>query len=105
MIQDKSFCKSILVEYAVRMNIQKPAYQTSQLDTPVPVFRSSLVFNDVSFTGDECKSKKEAEQSVARAVILKYLGTSLALKAYACKFFSIFCSLSWKILVAFALIL
>lgn len=71
--EDKSFCKSILAEYAARKNIQKPTYETSQLDTPVPVFRSCLVFNGVSCTGDDCKSKKEAEQSAARAVILKYL--------------------------------
>ncbi|KAI3747803.1 hypothetical protein L6452_10467 [Arctium lappa] len=71
--QDKSFCKSILVEYAARKNIQKPTYETSQLNTPVPVFRSSLVFNDVSCTGDDCKTKKEAEQSAARVAILKYL--------------------------------
>lgn len=58
------------------MNIPKPTYQTIQLDTPVPVFRSTLVFNDVSCTGDDSKSKKEAEQLAARAVILKYLGTS-----------------------------
>ncbi|KVI08884.1 uncharacterized protein LOC112522246 [Cynara cardunculus var. scolymus] len=71
--EDKSFCKSILVEYAARMNIQKPTYQTIQLNTQIPVFRSSLVFNNVSCTGDDSKSKKEAEQSVARVVILKYL--------------------------------
>ncbi|KAJ9540852.1 hypothetical protein OSB04_027358 [Centaurea solstitialis] len=71
--EDKSFCKSILVEYAVRMNVPKPAYQTSQLETTVPVFRSSLVVNGVSCTGADCKSKKEAEQSAARAIILKFL--------------------------------
>ncbi|KAI3519336.1 hypothetical protein L1887_08366 [Cichorium endivia] len=71
--EDKTFCKSILVEYAVRMNLQRPTYQTTQLGSMIPFFRSSLVFNDVTYTGDDCRTKKEAEQSAARAVLLKYL--------------------------------
>ena len=71
--QDKTLCKSILVEYAVRMYIQMPTYETTGSYSPIPVFRSSLVFNGVSYSGDECKSKKEAEQSAACAVILKCL--------------------------------
>ncbi|XP_071739098.1 uncharacterized protein [Rutidosis leptorrhynchoides] len=70
--EDKSMCKSILVEYAHRMNIQNPTYHTIQLDTR-PVFRSSLVFDGVSCTGENCKSKKESERSAALDVILKVL--------------------------------
>ncbi|PWA98159.1 Double-stranded RNA-binding [Artemisia annua] len=44
----------------------EPAYQTAQLNTP-PVFSSSLIFGDVSCTEENSKSKKEAEQSAARA--------------------------------------
>ncbi|KAL4590342.1 hypothetical protein LXL04_003271 [Taraxacum kok-saghyz] len=44
-----------------------PTYETTESYSPIPVFRSSLVFNGVSYSGDKCKSKKEAEQSVARA--------------------------------------
>ncbi|KAL7612377.1 double-stranded RNA-binding protein 2 [Lactuca sativa] len=73
LCEDKIFCKAILMEYAVRMNTQRPTYQTTQLGSSPPVFRCCLVFNGASFTGDDCRSKKEAEQSAARAVILKYL--------------------------------
>lgn len=77
LFQDISFCKSILDEFATRMNLQKFTYQTVQLNMPLPVFRSTLVFNDVSCTGDESRTKKSAEQSAAQAAILKFLGTSL----------------------------
>ncbi|KVH92388.1 Double-stranded RNA-binding [Cynara cardunculus var. scolymus] len=73
ILKDKTFCKSILVEYAAKMNLGKPTYETAQLDTSVPVFRSSLVFNGVTFQGDSAKNKKEAEQLAAHAAILKYL--------------------------------
>ncbi|CAH1439608.1 unnamed protein product [Lactuca virosa] len=72
--EDKGFCKAILAEYAVRMDIQRPTYQTTQSCSSVPVFHSSLVFfDDASFTGDNCLTKKKAEQSAAYAVILKYI--------------------------------
>ncbi|CAH1437345.1 unnamed protein product [Lactuca virosa] len=73
LCEDKIFCKAILMEYAVRMDIQRPTYQTTQLGSSPPLFRCCLVFNGASFTGDDCRNKKEAEQSAARAVILKYL--------------------------------
>ncbi|KAL4590340.1 hypothetical protein LXL04_003269 [Taraxacum kok-saghyz] len=56
-----------------------PTYETTGSYSPIHVFRSSLVFNGVSYSGDECKSKKEAEQSAARAVILKCLAYFLYL--------------------------
>lgn len=73
ILKDKTFCKSILVEYAAKMNIGKPTYETAQLDASVHVFRSSLVFNGVTYQGDNAKNKKEAEQLAAHAAILKYL--------------------------------
>ncbi|GJR36879.1 hypothetical protein Tco_1212563 [Tanacetum coccineum] len=39
----------------------------------IPVFRSSVLFNGVNYQGDDCKSKKKAEQLVARVVILSCL--------------------------------
>ncbi|KAL3719487.1 hypothetical protein ACJRO7_004451 [Eucalyptus globulus] len=67
--EDTIFCKSILNEYAAKMNLEMPNYRTIQPQGAVPVFASSLVFNGVTYTGDVGKSKKEAEQLAARAAI------------------------------------
>ena len=71
------FCKSILNEYAVKLKIGRPIYNTVQQEGLIPFFVSSLVFNGVSFTGDAARNKKEAEQLAARAVILSILGMLL----------------------------
>ncbi|XP_076909245.1 double-stranded RNA-binding protein 4-like [Bidens hawaiensis] len=79
--QDKTFCKSIIAEFAAKKSLDKPAYETAQLEA-VPAFRSNLVFNGGTYTGESAKSKKEAEQSVARSVVVQYLdsefGTDMA---------------------------
>ncbi|KAF7851392.1 hypothetical protein BT93_L4011 [Corymbia citriodora subsp. variegata] len=67
--EDAIFCKSILNEYAAKMNLEMPNYTTIQPQGAVPVFVSSLVFNGVTYTGGVGKSKKEAEQLAARAAI------------------------------------
>lgn len=74
--QDTVFCKSILNEFAVKMNLELPAYSTRQSEALLPVFVSSLVFNGVTYTGEPGRSKKEAEQLAARAVIRTLLVTS-----------------------------
>ncbi|KAJ0888898.1 putative double-stranded RNA-binding domain-containing protein [Helianthus annuus] len=71
--QEKIFCKSIIVEFAAKKNLGKPVYETTQVEESVHVFRSYLHFNGVTYPGDGAKSKKEAEQLVARSVILQYL--------------------------------
>nr|GEX28545.1 double-stranded RNA-binding [Tanacetum cinerariifolium] len=71
--EDKMFCKSIMADYAVKINVEIPTYKTTRLAGLIPVFRSSVLFNGVNYQGDDCKSKKEAEQLVARAVILSCL--------------------------------
>ncbi|XP_058227045.1 uncharacterized protein LOC131335615 [Rhododendron vialii] len=79
IIQDTVFCKSILNEYATKMNLEKPTYTTRSTIQPkglLPVFISSLVFNGVNYTGEVGRSKKEAEQLAARAVILSIFGNS-----------------------------
>ncbi|KAK4562897.1 hypothetical protein RGQ29_005401 [Quercus rubra] len=70
------FCKSILNEFAVKMNLQKPIYNTVQREGLPPVFISSLVFNGVCYNGEPGRNKKEAEQLAARVVILSHLGES-----------------------------
>jgi dsRNA-specific ribonuclease len=68
------FCKSILNEFAAKMNLEPPTYDTIQQEALLPVFTSSLVFNGASYTGEAGKNKKEAEQLAARAVIVSLLG-------------------------------
>ncbi|XAR51468.1 hypothetical protein NMG60_11006102 [Bertholletia excelsa] len=74
--EDTVFCKSILIEYAVKLNMEKPQYKTIQPEGPFPMFVSSLVFNGVTYTGEAARSKREAEQVAARGVIISILGTS-----------------------------
>lgn len=68
------FCKSILNEFATKMNMELPTYNTTKPEGLLPVFKSSLVFNGASYTGSVGKNKKEAEQLAARAAILSLLG-------------------------------
>ncbi|XP_021661761.2 double-stranded RNA-binding protein 4 isoform X1 [Hevea brasiliensis] len=74
--QDTVFCKSILNEFASKMQLQKPTYNTTQPQGLLPIFVSSLVFNGVTYTGETGRTKKEAEQLAARAVILSLMGNS-----------------------------
>lgn len=76
LLGDTVFCKSILNEFAVKVNWEKPTYNTVQSPGLLPVFISTLVFDGVSYTGDAGRNKKEAEQLAARAVILSLLGNS-----------------------------
>ncbi|KAG1368067.1 putative Mitogen-activated protein kinase 9 [Cocos nucifera] len=75
--EDTTFCKSILHEYAVKMNIEKPIYTTSQSEGGLlPSFISSLVFDGKTYTGAAGRNKKEAEQMAARAIIESILAHS-----------------------------
>lgn len=74
--EDTTFCKSILHEYAVKMNLDKPTYTISQEAGSLPVFISSLIFNGQTYTGHPARNKKEAEQMAARATIGSILANS-----------------------------
>ncbi|CAN4083129.1 unnamed protein product [Withania somnifera] len=74
--EDTVFCKSILNEYAVKMNLEKPTFQTVQSAALLPVFKSTVVFNGTHYTGETGKNKKEAEQLAARAAVISILETS-----------------------------
>uniref|UniRef100_A0A2P2PKW9 Uncharacterized protein MANES_01G116100 n=1 Tax=Rhizophora mucronata TaxID=61149 RepID=A0A2P2PKW9_RHIMU len=76
ILEDTVFCKSILHEFAVKMNMQLPTYDTVQPQRLLPVFASSLVFNGVTYSGGTGRNKKEAEQLAARASIISLLGDS-----------------------------
>ncbi|KAF5195790.1 Double-stranded rna-binding protein [Thalictrum thalictroides] len=73
--EDIAFCKSILNEFAVKMSLQKPAYTTTQAPGILPIFTSTLVFHGKTYTGKPRRSKKDAEQLVARSVIESILGS------------------------------
>ncbi|KAJ8424885.1 hypothetical protein Cgig2_020672 [Carnegiea gigantea] len=64
--EEKVICKSILHEFAAKMNLEKPKYNTVRFEGVLPGFVSSVVFGGVTCTGEACKSKKEAEQCAAR---------------------------------------
>ncbi|MBA0829571.1 hypothetical protein Goarm_014168 [Gossypium armourianum] len=72
--QDLKCCKSILNEYALRMNHASPTYTTTQQDKFHPVYVSSLVFDGKTYRGEVAGSKKEAEQLVAWIAIESLLG-------------------------------
>ncbi|TKY56729.1 Double-stranded RNA-binding protein 4 [Spatholobus suberectus] len=71
-----TFCKSILNEYAAKLNLEGPTYDTVQQEGLLPVFISSIVFNGTIYTGDAARNRKDAEQLAARAAILSILGNS-----------------------------
>lgn len=100
IVQDTVFCKSILNEYATKMNLEKPTYTTRSTIQPkglLPVFISSLVFNGVNYTGEVGRNKKEAEQLAARAVILSIFGNHFFI--HICKFTDQSSKNSWRIIL------
>ena len=74
IFQDTVFCKAILNEFALKMNLDKPTFNTVQQERLLPVFISSSVFNGVCYTSTHGQNKKEAERLAARAVIISLLG-------------------------------
>ncbi|KAK1351635.1 putative double-stranded RNA-binding protein 4 [Heracleum sosnowskyi] len=69
--EELNFCKSILKEYADKINAEIPDYKTETGDGLG--FTSSLTFNGKQFVGDEGRNKKESQHLAARAVILSIL--------------------------------
>ncbi|KAK8498444.1 hypothetical protein V6N13_100046 [Hibiscus sabdariffa] len=70
---DTIFCKSILNEFVVKIKLELPTYTTVQLEGLPPIFVSTLAFNGETYKGEIGRSKKEAEQLAARAVIQSLL--------------------------------
>ncbi|KAL2317233.1 hypothetical protein Fmac_031109 [Flemingia macrophylla] len=70
------FCKSIINEYAAKLHVERPTYNTvqQQLGGVLPVFTTSLVFNGTSYNGHAARTKKEAEQSAAHVAIMTIMG-------------------------------
>ncbi|KAF7147726.1 hypothetical protein RHSIM_Rhsim03G0037200 [Rhododendron simsii] len=62
--------------FLFKMNLEMPTYTTIQLGGVLPVFESNLLFNGATYNGGLAKSKREAEQLAARAVIQSIMGNS-----------------------------
>ncbi|XP_019189138.1 PREDICTED: double-stranded RNA-binding protein 4-like [Ipomoea nil] len=69
----KMFCKSILNELVQKINVENPTYHTIQPDTSLHAFKSTVVFNGCSYTGEAGRNKKEAERLAALVVIVSLL--------------------------------
>ena len=71
-------------EYADKLHVEQPTYKTDQqqLGGVLPIFITSLVFNGTSYTGDPARTKKEAEQSAAKAAILSIMGMLMCMLYY-----------------------
>ncbi|KAF1892326.1 hypothetical protein Lal_00010791 [Lupinus albus] len=76
ILPDLVYSKSILIEYAVKKNIENPQYKTTTEGVQHHVFSSTLKFNGKSYIGEVGKRKKEAEQLVAFAAIKSLLGSN-----------------------------
>ncbi|CDO98369.1 unnamed protein product [Coffea canephora] len=75
--QNLRFCKLIVYEYATKTGLGVPEYNTTLAEGPPrPVFVSSFVLGGKSYTGQVGRSKKEAEQLVARLAIQSLLETA-----------------------------
>ncbi|KAK7379253.1 hypothetical protein VNO80_04708 [Phaseolus coccineus] len=71
-----TFSKSILHEYAAKLNVEKPKYNIVQQEGPHPLFVSSVRFNGTQYTGATAKNKKIAEQLAAHHAIATMLDGS-----------------------------
>ncbi|XP_057748455.1 double-stranded RNA-binding protein 4-like isoform X1 [Arachis stenosperma] len=71
--ENTSISKSIMNEYATKLNVERPTYNTVQLEGLLPRFMSFVIFNGTKYSSVIGKNKKEAEQLAARAAILSVL--------------------------------
>lgn len=77
ILEDKTFCKAILNEFAVKVNLDLPTYTTTQSEGKFPTFISTLSFHGKMYPGIPGRNKKEAEQLGAFNVIQHILGTEV----------------------------
>jgi len=74
IFQAVTFCKTVLNEYASKLNIQLPTYKSVEYKEVIPYFVCTLDLNGTSYTGDAARRKKDAVELAARAAILSILG-------------------------------
>ncbi|KAJ8536044.1 hypothetical protein K7X08_034445 [Anisodus acutangulus] len=68
-------CKSILYEFAVKKNLNRPVYYTRYAEGPSSVYICHMVLADKTYKGEVAGSKKMAEQLAARTAIESLLET------------------------------
>ncbi|XP_020402243.1 double-stranded RNA-binding protein 4-like isoform X3 [Zea mays] len=73
--QDAVFCKSILIEFAVKTKTTLPSYSVVCvcLKKPLTLFAAIVVFDGNAYHGESAPNKKDAEQNAARVVIKSIL--------------------------------
>lgn len=67
----------MLNEYAKKLNVKPPTYNTVEYKRVIPYFVCTMDFNCTSYIGEAARRKKDAEDLAARAAILSILGILL----------------------------
>ncbi|GAU31102.1 hypothetical protein TSUD_212090 [Trifolium subterraneum] len=71
-----TFCKSTLNEYAAKLHMTPPTYNTVEYKSAIPYFVCTVDFNGTSYVGEAAGRKRDAENLAARSAILSFLGNS-----------------------------
>ncbi|XP_017223083.1 uncharacterized protein LOC108199588 isoform X1 [Daucus carota subsp. sativus] len=71
--EDNCICKAILNEYSMKVNVEKPIYNSGITDGQPSASVTSLTFNGKYYVGDKGRNKKESQNLAARAAILSLL--------------------------------
>lgn len=67
-------CKSILYEFAVKKNLDRPIYNTRYTEGPSSVYICHLMLGGKTYKGELAGSKQMAKQVAAQAAIESLLG-------------------------------
>ncbi|CAN4088792.1 unnamed protein product [Withania somnifera] len=73
--KEPMLCKSILYEFAVKKNLDRPIYNTRYAEGPSSVYICLMVLGGKTYKGELAGSKKMAKQVAARAAIESLLET------------------------------
>ncbi|KAH0671007.1 hypothetical protein KY290_014112 [Solanum tuberosum] len=72
--KEPMLCKSILYEFAVKRNLDRPIYNTRYTEGPSSVYICHLVLGGKTYKGELAGSKQMAKQVAAQAAIESLLG-------------------------------
>uniref|UniRef100_M1A463 Double-stranded RNA binding protein n=1 Tax=Solanum tuberosum TaxID=4113 RepID=M1A463_SOLTU len=79
--KEPMLCKSILYEFAVKRNLDRPIYNTRYTEGPSSVYICHLVLGGKTYKGELAGSKQMAKQVAAQAAIESLLGNLQGQKA------------------------
>ncbi|XP_045832372.1 double-stranded RNA-binding protein 8-like [Trifolium pratense] len=71
-----TFCKATLNEYAAKLHMTRPTYNTVEYKSVIPYFVCTVDFNGTSYVGEAAGRKRDAENLAARSAILSFIGNS-----------------------------